>query len=218
MPVRVAPAFESIRATRMTKARTITISSYDGAQLRSLAAQPEHVGRVALRARIVLSLADGEPVSQVARKLRVSEPTVRLWRERFMSLGIVGLVDAPRDGRPRQADSSTRSTIIRLLSQNPPHRHGWSLRDLSKATGLPLTTVHRICHEEGIPWPRQNLSALIYPERTGPAASGRNLAHRWIAHVRRWSDGHQGRRIPTVLRRRADASIHPRRLRQGGVP
>lgn len=61
-----------------------------------------------------------------------------------MSLGIVGLVDALRHGRPRQADSSTRSTIIRLLSQNPPHRHGWNLRDLSKATGLPLTTVHRI--------------------------------------------------------------------------
>lgn len=137
----------------MAKARTITLSSHDGARLRSLAAQPEDVGRVALRARIVLSLADGEPVSQIARKLRVSEPTVRLWRSRFMSLGVAGLVDAPRHGRPRQAGDSIRHTIVRLLTQNPPGSRGWSLRDLSRVTGLPLTTVHRICHEEGIPWP-----------------------------------------------------------------
>lgn len=133
----------------------IALSPQEGARLRFLAAQTEHESRVSLRARIVLRLAAGRTVSQVAREVRVSEPTVRLWRSRYVSRGIAGLVDAPRRGRPRQVSDNAGRVIVSMLAQTPPRRDGWSLRELSRVTGLPVTTLYRICREEKIHWSSQ---------------------------------------------------------------
>ena len=52
------------------------------------------------RGRIVLLLADGLPVSEVARRVGVQRRIVRKWGERFLAHRLDGLTDLPRSGRP----------------------------------------------------------------------------------------------------------------------
>lgn len=52
------------------------------------------------RGRIVLLLADGLPVSEVARRVGVQRRIVRKWGERFLAQRLDGLTDLPRTGRP----------------------------------------------------------------------------------------------------------------------
>jgi hypothetical protein len=52
------------------------------------------------RGRIVLLLADGLPVREVARRVGVQRRIVRKWGERFLAQRLDGLADLPRAGRP----------------------------------------------------------------------------------------------------------------------
>lgn len=54
-----------------------------------------------LRAEIILSCAQGESGSSIARRLGITAQTVSRWRLRFARLGLQGLDDEPRSGRPR---------------------------------------------------------------------------------------------------------------------
>src|SRR4051794_987392 len=47
----------------------------------------------------------------------VSRPTVIKWRERFLKLGVAGLDDQPRSGRPKTIDDSQ---IIAATLESPP--------------------------------------------------------------------------------------------------
>jgi transposase len=99
----------------------------------------------ALRARIVLLAADGATKSEIATKIGVSLPTVRLWLSRFDERRLGGLVDAPRSGRPRTVTDDQVSLVL-VTVQKPPPDGGrcWSLRRLAVATGVPASTVHRL--------------------------------------------------------------------------
>ncbi|MFJ9655760.1 IS630 family transposase [Streptomyces microflavus] len=55
--------------------------------------------RVAERARIILTCADGASNTAVAREVGASVETVRKWRSRFVARRLAGLVDQPRPGR-----------------------------------------------------------------------------------------------------------------------
>jgi putative transposase len=87
---------------------------------------PQHV---VLRARIVLTAADGANNCQIARLLTVSRDTVRLWRERWLGLQPATLADvpvadrltdAPRPGKPRQITAEQECQIIALACAPPP--------------------------------------------------------------------------------------------------
>lgn len=56
--------------------------------------------------RIVLAVADGAGTSGAARQVGVSRPTVIKWRDRFAGLGLPGLADEPRSGRPKTVDDA----------------------------------------------------------------------------------------------------------------
>ena len=53
------------------------------------------------RARIVLLVADGLPLDQVAREVGVRPHVVRTWADRYRAGGLAALQDRPRPGRPR---------------------------------------------------------------------------------------------------------------------
>ena len=58
---------------------------------------------LALRARMILRAAglDRPANAVIGQELGCDRDTVGLWRNRFIELGIEGLQDAPRSGRPR---------------------------------------------------------------------------------------------------------------------
>ncbi|MCC9311731.1 IS630 family transposase [Kitasatospora sp. RB6PN24] len=89
--------------------------------------------RAVLRARIVLAAADGLANGAIARDLEVSVNTVRKWRGRFAALGLEGLWDAERSGRPKTYGPEVRMAIVATATSAPPHPEStWSHRAIAK--------------------------------------------------------------------------------------
>src|SRR5216684_997863 len=84
------------------KKREPVVSPEQKITLRQLVQQPRSSRSLAFRARIVLECASGESNAAVAAKLRTTGFTVGMWRNRFITEGIVGLGDEMRAGARRQ--------------------------------------------------------------------------------------------------------------------
>ena len=90
------------------------------AELRLVSRQA--VGRVALRAQMVL-LSDREyAVPRIAEVHDCGEEVVRLWLHRYERHGVAGLVDEPRGGRPRTDLLAHR--IVDAQAGQPPECSG----------------------------------------------------------------------------------------------
>jgi transposase len=76
--------------------------------------------RLVLRARIALAAGDGRPNAEIARDLGCGPATVRTWRGRFAVLGIPGIFDKPRPGRPQAHGPSARLAIVATVTLVPP--------------------------------------------------------------------------------------------------
>jgi transposase len=107
---------------------------------------------VAVRARIVLMAADGESNSAIARAVRVSRPTVIMWRERFAQGGPVALTEV-KEGRGRKrsiAAAKVKEIVVATTQTTPPGETHWSCRSMAKAQGVSPATVQRIWDAHGL--------------------------------------------------------------------
>ena len=82
----------------------LTLSVGRADALSQLAAAPRTSAAMRLRARIVLASAEGRSNKEVADLLKVTPGTVGKWRRRFLRMGMAGLDDGMRSGRPRMVD------------------------------------------------------------------------------------------------------------------
>ena len=99
----------------------------------------------AQRAQIVLLAAEGLSNLAIARELGVTRVTVALWRQRFASRGLEGLSDEPRPGAPRRiGDEKITEVVTATLETMPAAATHWSTRSMARASGLSVSTVHRI--------------------------------------------------------------------------
>lgn len=108
--------------------------------------------RVAQRSRIVLLAADGLQNLQIAAELKISVRMAALWRKRFLSLGIQGLLkDAPRPGRTPSISSSVIEQVIARTTQTvPANATHWSTRLMAREVGISEASVRRIWHAHGL--------------------------------------------------------------------
>jgi Winged helix-turn helix len=81
--------------------RIIELPTEVRAELLGLTRSPSVAAGLARRARIVLLAADGVPIRHIGPRVGVSRTVVRDWLDRFRALGLAGLRDRPRSGRPR---------------------------------------------------------------------------------------------------------------------
>ncbi len=77
------------------------LSPEQRAQLQGLVQAPSTPQKLVRRARIALLAAEGKDNKQIAAELSTSHVTVGQWRQRVLDLGLAGLQEAPRPGRPR---------------------------------------------------------------------------------------------------------------------
>jgi transposase len=97
----------------------VKIESLSDEQRRALLAlRRRAVGRVALRAQMVLLSARGYSVAQIAELFEVGADVVRTWLHRYQQQGARGLEDRPRPGRPPK-DGLARH-IVDAQARNPP--------------------------------------------------------------------------------------------------
>jgi transposase len=126
----------------------LRISEADRDRLESWTRRGKTAQSLARRARLVLACAEpGATISGVAAALRVSRPTVALWRRRFAERGPDGLLDEPRPGAPRSiTDEQIERAVVTTLEGEPPNATHWSTRALARAVGLSQSAVVRIWH------------------------------------------------------------------------
>ena len=132
-------------------ASPLTVSPADQSELqarlrsRSLPAEDVH------RADLILRLAEGQAQRAVARELRCSINTVRLWRERFQAEGLAGLY-ARHPGRQVETESpALEAKILDWTRQGPVDGSThWSTRKLAEELGISHMRVARTWAKAGL--------------------------------------------------------------------
>ena len=133
----------------------LTLSTAERAALTHLAAGARTSPAMRLRSRIVLACAEGQSNKDVADLLAVTPGTVGKWRRRFLRMGMAGLDDGMRSGRPRMVDRVQLAAMP--TGSMADSGHVPSTRELAATYGVSQSTVSRRRREEQ------------HHHRTGPA-------------------------------------------------
>jgi transposase len=135
----------------------VVLSSSDQAQLEQWESAHGTPQQVALRCRIILEALAGQQNQRIAARLRVSRPTVNLWRKRVREQGI-GQVWEIASGRGRKPhyDKAKRDAIINATLQTKPKgMTHWSCRLMAEKQNVSKDTVNRLWQMHNI---KPNLS------------------------------------------------------------
>jgi transposase len=146
---------------------------------RACSARTPHRDRI--RARIVLSAADGASNAAIVRQVGVGVDTVRKWRRRFAADGLAGLRDSPRSGRPRRLPDAVRAQVIALTCELPATSgvplSRWSGPELARelAARCPVrvsaSTVRRWLAADALkPWQHRSWISIRDPDFPAKAA------------------------------------------------
>jgi transposase len=96
------------------------------------------------RAQMVLWTESGITDQEVARRLKVSAPTVNFWRTRFGERRAAGLHDELKPGRPRTHSDERLARLLKTaLAEQPKAGTHWSMRGLERRTGISKSAVQR---------------------------------------------------------------------------
>jgi transposase len=109
--------------------------------------------------------SQGQRVALIAADVRVHGETVRHWLKRFNALGLEGLQDAPRSGRPATYSPEQVGEVI-AAALTDPQRLGlpfgcWTLDRLAaylnEEKGIPIkrSRIDELLIAEGLRWRRQ---------------------------------------------------------------
>ncbi|MFN9695688.1 MAG: helix-turn-helix domain-containing protein, partial [Synechococcaceae cyanobacterium] len=86
-------------------------------QLQSIASSRSLPHSIVQRAQIVLACAAGESNTSIAKRMGLTGMTVGKWRKRYRELGLEGLHDELRPGRPRTYEDDTVAEVINRALQ-----------------------------------------------------------------------------------------------------
>jgi len=120
------------------------------------------------RAKILLLAAEGLSNTEIASQVGCSRPTVILWRHRYTTAGLDGLLDKPRSGRPQTVRADRRAEILAATLTPPPEHLGvthWSTRLLGDELGVSHNTVARVWAEHDLkPWRTETFKFSTDPQ------------------------------------------------------
>jgi transposase len=124
----------------------VLLSPPDRRQLEQWQTSPKTPQQVALRCRIVLAAAAGQPSLQIAAALNINRHTATLWRRRVLNEGIQSVWEiAPGRGRKHRYDKARRDGLIQAtLETKPKGMTQWSCRTMARAQGVSKATVNRL--------------------------------------------------------------------------
>lgn len=103
------------------------------------------------RANAILLSSQRYSIDQIAEICRVHRTAVSRWINRWNELGINGLADLQRDGRPTTLTAEEEEKAIEIALKNPkfPHRQ---LSEIKKVTGKEISkyTLKRLIKKKTI--------------------------------------------------------------------
>src|SRR5215510_1266300 len=110
----------------------LILSPQQRGELARLLKSPSTPQKLVRRAKIVELAAAGKDNHRIADLLQTSSVTVGLWRQRFLDLGMAGLEEAPRPGRPGKQDPEKIRRALTEVVQPPKNRKRWSCRSMAR--------------------------------------------------------------------------------------
>ncbi len=141
----------------MSKSATLLVSALSEHAKSSLQEMHRHHRNhyTRLRAHSVLLSHDGWSVKEIAKVLGVNRQSVASWLHAWEELGLCGLIERPRSGRPKSFNKAEIELALELVKDEP--------RTLKKALGLleektgekvSVKTLKRLCKKAGMSWKR----------------------------------------------------------------
>ena len=98
-----------------------------------------------------MACLEGKRNDEIAQHMGLRPNTVGRWCSRFARLGLAGLEDAPRSGKPAKHGAALRDRILAKLDTAPPKDMArWDGGSLAKALGVPGNAVWIALRKEGI--------------------------------------------------------------------
>jgi transposase len=155
------------------------------------------VGRVALRAQMVLLSDRGYSVPQIAEIHACGQDVVRTWLHRYEQQGVDGLEDDQRSGRPPK-DALAGIIVDTQASQSPPcSGHVQSCWTVALFTAhlaarfhllLSCSSIRRYLHQMGWRWARPRLAPARKPDSEAEAklaalTQAKEQARQGLAHL-----------------------------------
>ncbi len=136
-----------------------------------------------LRAQIVLAGLSGQSETAIEAALGCTDDTVRTWLRRWNEIGLEGLEDRPRSGRPRRLSAADRQAILDLAMRPPDLQHHgtrtWSVQTLLGALRreprfrtISHMYVWRLLREAGARW-QSSRTWCVSPDPEAEAKKGR---------------------------------------------
>jgi len=86
------------------------------------------------RAKIILMTTAKQPTAAIMDKLQLSNPTLNLWRNRYVEFGLAGLEKGKSraPGTPRLESAKVQEILTLTLTGKPVAATHWSCRTLAK--------------------------------------------------------------------------------------
>ena len=101
--------------------------------------------REVVRARVVLMSGEGKTVDEIGEETGLVRSTIYRWRTRYERMGLAGLSDLERSGRPRTLSTKKAKEILRLTVETIPREAThWSLRLMAKYAGVSRHQVKQV--------------------------------------------------------------------------
>ena len=157
-----------------------TLTSEEEQEIRRLAKSRKEPMRIIQRARIIMVMLDnpGLAASRAGEQVGFKGAPMGIhWVKRFNELGMAGLMDGDRSGRPPTHSQETRSALLDLAMQKPRSLgypfELWTLERLQRAFkehhGLHLSdsTIWTWVEAEGFRWRKQE-SWFHEPQKHDP--------------------------------------------------
>ena len=114
------------------KKEHVKLTDAERGALTDLLARGSLTAKAFKRATGLLELDRGKTLQAVAATLGVNYNTVAAWRDRYQQVGLQGLHDKPRTGRPITINGKQRAKLTALACSDAPTGHArWSLRLLA---------------------------------------------------------------------------------------
>ena len=135
-----------------SRTEAVEVSPQQRQELMRLAQGRNVAQKVALRARIILGASEGKADHRLAKELKVSRPTVALWRNRFRTAGVESLLrDTTRPGRRKKLTAERIAAIVEAtLKTKPRDATHWSVRAMARAQRVSPFMVYRIWQAHGL--------------------------------------------------------------------
>ena len=101
--------------------------------------------RSVVRAKIIIMLSKDFSYDQVKTELKVGREAIAKWKMRYIQMGIEGLNDASRSGKPPIYTEADKARVIQKACSKPEGGYtNWSQRRIALELGMSQSTVQQI--------------------------------------------------------------------------